>query len=1367
MLELYADILCQKGDVANIKKFARTVTNKVRTTPKNVSASTYYVQWLLHLLADDESRVVVLAAKVLARLLVINGPDYVQKFVNKTGGIVIMQHSFKRWWNIPTIWPICFAVFFGLDPANIDFSRAFDMFSLLETFAPDGLAPVVNPAMLSVITAMLEQGLKTVTREQLDPDSPLTEKSNGKSLPVAQIPTTPTHTSRRSMTLSIEQSTSGKCLRPLSLLRGYSHPKTNGDGPGNNLAESASTLRTVIRFLADIHVKSQAFRDFTVISPYIQELFFVLFPIVVSANTVSPEMELHSRDSELTFKGNDVIMRPLSANSMKGVPVVRTATVEASQNLRTSRNQAPKRMSSYILVTSDLSNAGTSASKLQPVVSPSRFKPVSNLSSSIVEELLELTISIFSDQIFTRKDFPGLGLFMRVPPGFQEHQAYFETFVLRNTLSHLRNTIKLNQKLLWEPRVLTNIARFAAHLGEAIYEGWFICGAEDTLDFLADILEYLQLPDISSIKAIRLCSQIVTNIRTVLLRVVLLRMSELDDLESGDDTVLYLNKLAYWQTVLLPRDDPQNGFLKLLCYLVYNRLTGPHVNVRMAAANLWRMLLVQKNEQISTILQQASAAGSNALAKGFGKIMELDNETFLGWVDDHRESLDNALSNSLSKSWGSFVGEENRRTEETAKARVSKRREKLKLWASENASIDEILRRHETQTDHWRSNIYAAEHLKCQRSLQDQQDSQLFNSATWVKMSLELRRPCGVFDDMIAPKWQLDQTEGRNRMRMRFIADKDAHLHDYHPKRSQSRGAGKSRRSTFARTKVRAKDIPPLPNQSDRVAGGVAQKGTIQDAESFAKPSDERENEVDAEDDFEMVDDPRDGSEEYEDKNRKVMRSLQRGEQVEHVQNVSRIVGLEAVEGLLIIGKGHLYLLDNLFQRSDGEVVNVWQAPQEERDAYLQMISGREAADRPVPYMKTDHETRSWRWEDVLSISKRRFLFRDVAIEVFFVDGRSYLLTISSPDLRNGLYQKLLGKATHAADSAIGEDSWRVESVKNQGDEVQTFGSRFTSVFAQNNANPATRRWIRGEISNFHYLMLINTMAGRTFNDLTQYPVFPWIIADYTSQELDLTNPRTFRDLTKPMGCQDPARQAEFKDRYQSFAEMGDEQSPPFHYGTHYSSAMIVTSYLIRLQPFVHSYLLLQGGSFDHPDRLFYSMERAWSSASRENMTDVRELVPEFFYLPEFLSNHNSYDFGSRQGGAAIDTVELPPWAHGDPKIFVAKHREALESEHVSRHLHQWIDLVFGQKQRGEAALEATNVFHHLSYHGAKDLDTIDDPVERLATIGIIHNFGQTPHQVFQRTHPAREESKYKVRRLDTAAESLTRLPFPVLGESW
>ena len=45
----------------------------------------------------------------------------------------------------------------------------------------------------------------------------------------------------------------------------------------------------------------------------------------------------------------------------------------------------------------------------------------------------------------------------------------------------------------------------------------------------------------------------------------------------------------------------------------------------------------------------------------------------------------------------------------------------------------------------------------------------------------------------------------------------------------------------------------------------------------------------------------------------------------------------------------------------------------------------------------------------------------------------------------------------------------------------------------------------RGEISNFEYLMCVNTLAGRSYNDLMQYPVFPWVIADYDSQVVNLT----------------------------------------------------------------------------------------------------------------------------------------------------------------------------------------------------------------------------------------------------------------------
>ncbi|MBN3292841.1 WDFY3 protein, partial [Polypterus senegalus] len=297
---------------------------------------------------------------------------------------------------------------------------------------------------------------------------------------------------------------------------------------------------------------------------------------------------------------------------------------------------------------------------------------------------------------------------------------------------------------------------------------------------------------------------------------------------------------------------------------------------------------------------------------------------------------------------------------------------------------------------------------------------------------------------------------------------------------------------------------------------------------------------------------------------------------------------------------------------------------------------------------------------------------------------------------------------------------------------------RTYSIFAYEDIKEVhKRRYLlqRGEISNFQYLMHLNTLAGRSYNDLMQYPVFPWILADYDSEEVDLNNPKTFRNLSKPMGAQTEDRLAQYKKRFKDWEDPNGE-TPAYHYGTHYSSAMIVASYLVRMEPFTQIFLRLQGGHFDLADRMFHSVREAWLSASKHNMADVKELIPEFFYLPEFLLNSNNFDLGFKQNGTKLGDVILPPWAKGDPREFIRVHREALECDYVSTHLHEWIDLIFGYKQQGPPAVEAVNVFHHLFYEGQVDIYNINDPLKETATIGFINNFGQIPKQLFKKPHP-------------------------------
>jgi len=266
--------------------------------------------------------------------------------------------------------------------------------------------------------------------------------------------------------------------------------------------------------------------------------------------------------------------------------------------------------------------------------------------------------------------------------------------------------------------------------------------------------------------------------------------------------------------------------------------------------------------------------------------------------------------------------------------------------------------------------------------------------------------------------------------------------------------------------------------------------------------------------------------------------------------------------------------------------------------------------------------------------------------------------------------------------------------------------------------------------------MKLNTLAGRTYNDLSQYPVFPWVLSDYESSKIDLSDPRIYRDLRKPVGALDEKRKRLVEERYQ-LALSTDDPASAFHYGSHYSTAGIVLYYLIRLEPFTFLHTAMQGGKIDHADRLFSSVKETWSNCNSSS-ADFKELIPEFFYMPEMFQNVNDVDFGVRQNGNNIIDVELPPWANGSRFQFVKFHREALESEFVSANLHSWVDLIFGFKQRGKAAVEAVNCFHYLSYEGNVSLSAIEDEHERKAVTDHILHFGQTPSQLFRRKHPQR-----------------------------
>ncbi|XP_053976409.1 neurobeachin isoform X8 [Hylaeus volcanicus] len=368
-----------------------------------------------------------------------------------------------------------------------------------------------------------------------------------------------------------------------------------------------------------------------------------------------------------------------------------------------------------------------------------------------------------------------------------------------------------------------------------------------------------------------------------------------------------------------------------------------------------------------------------------------------------------------------------------------------------------------------------------------------------------------------------------------------------------------------------------------------------------------------------------------------------------------------------------------------------------------------------------DHLHGKWYFSEVRAIFSRRYLLQNVAIEIFLASRTSILFAF--PD------QATVKKVIKALPRV---------GVGIKYGIPQTRRASMMSPRQLMRSSNMTQKWQRREISNFEYLMFLNTIAGRTYNDLNQYPVFPWVLTNYETKELDLSLPSNYRDLSKPIGALNPSRRAYFEERFQSWEH---DSIPPFHYGTHYSTAAFVLNWMIRVEPMTTMFLALQGGKFDHPNRLFSSIALSWKNCQRDT-SDVKELIPEFFFLPEMLVNSNRYRLGRQEDGSSVGDVELPPWA-SSPEEFIRINRMALESEFVSCQLHQWIDLIFGYKQKGPEAIRATNVFYYLTYEGSVDLDTITDSVIREAIENQIRNFGQTPSQLLMEPHPPRSSAMH------------------------
>ena len=385
------------------------------------------------------------------------------------------------------------------------------------------------------------------------------------------------------------------------------------------------------------------------------------------------------------------------------------------------------------------------------------------------------------------------------------------------------------------------------------------------------------------------------------------------------------------------------------------------------------------------------------------------------------------------------------------------------------------------------------------------------------------------------------------------------------------------------------------------------------------------------------------------------------------------------------------------------------------------------------------------KYNDIRIILKRKYYYNNSAIEIFTSKNKSYIFNFVDENVRKTILNELLKKIGDFA--TVVDDMKESNNKNNKENSIGYFNNRYFSILTKNDSKKTTikisklvKLWKSWEISNFEFLMYLNIFSNRSYNDISQYPVFPWILSNYedplikekknifTNDENDIVKDYLYRDLSVPMGMlsinEDSSRRSiNYSSTFQIISE-DKNISKPYFYGCNYSNPTYICNYLIRIFPFSQACIEIQGTGFDNPHRLFSSIIKTFKNASTQS-TDVRELIPEFFYLPEMYFNLNNLDLGKLSNKEQVGDVITP--CNNNPYEFTIIMKNLLEGENISAGLNNWIDLIFGIKAKDKEAKEAKNLFTEQAYQEDIDLDIVDDKNSVLRYV----EFGLIPNQLF------------------------------------
>ena len=471
--------------------------------------------------------------------------------------------------------------------------------------------------------------------------------------------------------------------------------------------------------------------------------------------------------------------------------------------------------------------------------------------------------------------------------------------------------------------------------------------------------------------------------------------------------------------------------------------------------------------------------------------------------------------------------------------------------------------------------------------------------------------------------------------------------------------------------------------------------------------------------------------------------------------------------GFIIIGNDYMY-----FGTKNEEPINLRDDSKDEIN--INYISKYSFSNRDKENKGTKKKSIILFYHKIKSIIKRRSFLMYQSFEIFCKDGKNFFFNLYRKENCENAF-KILDAIREALPD---QDKFDFIS-ENTSEEIKKINNEVKN----------------GIISNYVYLLKLNYFASRTFNDLNQYPVFPWLFFDLDKVESLLSieknnlkygealidNPNSDIDIEKNeaektdnMNLQKNNEHLFHELKLRNFSYPVSlqteerrqvyikEQYTP--HGSHYSTSSYIYFYFLRAYPFLELMIQLQNLHKENPNRLFFSIKESLNILY--NNSDNREICPEFFSMFDFYCNLNCSFLGIQDNGSLVDDLRVENGANISGSLFSTyfkytyTFRKLLNSYLISKYLPNWIDYVFGIKQL-EKTEKSFLFFDKVSYEDKLKLDkklakyinkyqnnegmTNKEIRQKInLKIDFLNNFGITPHRVLNSSIKLKTSPKIK-----------------------